>query len=193
MSKHHVTKKYGRMEVKLHTFGNSALDVDEQSAWRFDCLNHWEIVCGIHRIGDWGGPRSGLGPVAQRKLPFPFLKRIAAAHHKVSDFQISLKTQTSGFLGTSQDKNFRIFRYLSKYKLQDFHVSLKIQTSGFSGISQDKNYRIFRYLSRYKLRDFQVSLKTQTSGSYRAPPSPTLCRWQRGKMESFMKIGEWSE
>jgi hypothetical protein len=55
-------KKYRGVEVYLHAFFASALDVDGQLQPRGN------IPFGTHLIGGWVGPRAGLDAVEKRDL-----------------------------------------------------------------------------------------------------------------------------
>jgi hypothetical protein len=56
-------KAYGRVDVQIHIFLNSALVVGEWSAPHPGRFTPEERVTGTHWIGGWVGPRAGLDAV----------------------------------------------------------------------------------------------------------------------------------
>jgi hypothetical protein len=61
-NKHHAIKAY---------WGTSALDGGEWSASHPGHFIPRQRVPGIHWIGDWVGPRAGLGTGGKKKIPSP--------------------------------------------------------------------------------------------------------------------------
>jgi hypothetical protein len=61
-------KTYGGVDVYIHIFLTSALVGGEWSASRSVRLTNGERTPGIHWIGGWVDPRTGLNDVEKRKL-----------------------------------------------------------------------------------------------------------------------------
>jgi hypothetical protein len=61
----------GRVEIWLHPFFTSALDGGEHLASHPSYVIHRERSQGTHWIGGLVRPRTGLDPVAKRKIPCP--------------------------------------------------------------------------------------------------------------------------
>jgi hypothetical protein len=59
--------KYRGVEVQLHTFLTSALDIDKWSASRPGCCTPEKIAC-IHWIGTWMGTTASLDLVAKCRI-----------------------------------------------------------------------------------------------------------------------------
>jgi hypothetical protein len=60
-------KRYGGSGVIASRFLTSALDGAEWSISRHGRLISWERDPGTNWIGDWMGPKAGLGAVVKRK------------------------------------------------------------------------------------------------------------------------------
>jgi hypothetical protein len=69
--KHHATKTYWGMEIKLHAFLTSALAEDEWSTLRSGLFTPRETASGTHWIGGWVSPRTGMDAVARKKILHP--------------------------------------------------------------------------------------------------------------------------
>jgi hypothetical protein len=59
----------GEVEIQLHAFLTSALDVGDWSASRSNRFAPEEIVPDTNWIGGWVGPRAGLETAIKRKNP----------------------------------------------------------------------------------------------------------------------------
>jgi hypothetical protein len=68
---HHATKTYGGVEVWLHAFLTSALDLGEWSASRHCRFTPRERTRGTDWIGGWVGPRVGLAAAANGIISVP--------------------------------------------------------------------------------------------------------------------------
>jgi hypothetical protein len=66
--KHHVMKAYGGSKCIIPPFLTLALDGIEWSASRPGRSTPREIATGIHWIGGWVGPRSGVDVVDKRLI-----------------------------------------------------------------------------------------------------------------------------
>jgi hypothetical protein len=57
------------VEIQLHTFLTSALDRGERSVSGTCRVTPRESAPGVHWIGGWVGPRTGVDAVVKRKIP----------------------------------------------------------------------------------------------------------------------------
>jgi len=64
-------KTYGRIEMQLHAFLTSALDLGERLASRSSSFTPWESAPFTHSILSWLDHRSDLEAVTKIKNPFP--------------------------------------------------------------------------------------------------------------------------
>jgi hypothetical protein len=75
LTKHHILKTYGRVEVQLHAFLTSALDGGEWSRSRPGRFIPGERASDINWIGVWVSPRSSLERWRAEKFSVPDRKR----------------------------------------------------------------------------------------------------------------------
>jgi hypothetical protein len=61
-------KTYGEVDVQIHVFLTSALVRGEWSASRPGRFTPSKKPLSVHSLGDWLGPRIGLGDVGKRKF-----------------------------------------------------------------------------------------------------------------------------
>jgi hypothetical protein len=84
LTKHHVIKMCGGVEVMLHTFLSSALDGGEWPVSHPGRFTHGERTPFAHCTGSWVGPRAGLDASVTRKICAPAGNRTAVTQPAVA-------------------------------------------------------------------------------------------------------------